>query len=302
VAVTVDFNPTLDGAPHDPADNGGNVSRLVLWSVPERSGSVMADVSPAVKVSFGVYRFTLPEGMPPGRYWSTVTWQPDGDTEPIIDQIGHLDLPIRPDLLVSAEDVAVAVGESLPLSAEKRENLWAAILDAQQAVEGAIGPIFPSVFTQAGLWPYGTNLTDPATWFLEPEQIVVHDTVAATDGTYTVTYERGLNGAAEGPILRYIKAHAAAYYAAGPAGYSLPRLPTSVSAEGQSITWSGTGTARTTTGASPTLEDLKVRYVSRKPKVFQRRGAPISRPGPTQAGAIYYVDGPWYDEAGNWVP
>lgn len=180
---------------------------------------------------------------------------------------------------VIAKPTAEEVGRSLGLPAltEDQEQLIGdAIADAQADVELALGrPIVPAQKTLTRRSPLlGGDLTDPKTWRLleefDDKTTVVSATplTGADDGLYDLVVKVGLDGAGTRPIVRFIKAHAAASLRANPDLKIGTRTVQSVSADGQSISYATNSTADGTAGAPPSLAELKRQYGKRA--VFRR--------------------------------
>jgi hypothetical protein len=253
--------PVYGGSAFDPGPSGGEVSRIDLYNFPERSGTPAATAGPAVRLRATAYRFTLPD-MPDGRYWCTVTFTPGKDLPPVTDRTVKVDFPLGTGLLASAEQIADKLKIPLPLTAQQREEFRDAIADAQSDVAGYLmQPLVPQPRTLAAVYPlYGYDLHDPRAWPLRNVDDVV--TVAGysenEDGTYDVQLLLGLNAAAEPPIVRYVIAHAVEAIRNDPAGSpdgSAGRRVTSLSAEGQSVSYDSAPTEGQA-GALPVLASL----------------------------------------------
>jgi hypothetical protein len=284
MTFVVQYQPTMAGVPYDPVVSGGAVLSLRLYGNPERTGTIVADVLDPTRVpGTPTWQFTV-DGVPDGRYWLTVRWRPSETASDVLDQTGHVDVPVTADLLVSAEDVAQILHLPLPIDAATRFSLHQYIRDAQGSVEGAIGAIFPTVRVVHGVYGTGGDPSDPATWFSDPYLVGrILSAAANDDGTHDITYTYGLDGAAEAPIRLYVKYHAAALFAGSSEGIArLGRRMTSLSVEGQSASFAAGPDAAPggMLAKPPTLEGLVARYRSAKPKAFQRATvSPMYRPG-----------------------
>ncbi|AWI32696.1 hypothetical protein [Streptomyces tirandamycinicus] len=254
-----DYRPIYGGALIDPGLNGGQVSRIDLYATPDRNGTVAATAGPAVRQRSTVYRFALPDNLPDGRYWCTVTFTPGKDLPPVTDRTVKVDLPRGNGLLASAEQVADKLGVPLPLTAQQRESFRDAITDAQADVVTYLGrPVVPQPRTLLGAHAlFGYDLDDAQAWPIHDldDVVSVVSHVDNLDGTYDVQLLVGLDGAAEEPIVRYIVTHAAESIRNKPSATEGTRRVTSVSAEGQSISYEGAPAAGQA-GAPPELNSL----------------------------------------------
>ncbi|MEE1764415.1 hypothetical protein [Streptomyces sp. SP18BB07] len=275
----VDYEPMYAGAYYDPEPAGGQVTSLALYDGPDRTTEVAA-AGPGTRLRAGAYRFTLP-GIPPGRYWATVTFTPSNGAQPVQDQSVRLDLPLGLGLVTSPEAVADDLGVPLPLTPVQRDALMTAIRKAQSDVEGYLGqPLVPRVVTRKALTPYwrpDADLSDTEAWPYEVDgiwQVSAHRDLG--DGTYDVDFLVGLDGAAEDPVVRYVTAHAAEAERNRPGGVGAQgRRVSSVSAEGQSISYESAPTAGQA-GALPTIDTLS----RLKRRLWQPLNAPVRPPWP----------------------
>lgn len=272
-----DYRPTYGGAFYDPAAAGGQVTSLTLYDGPDRATTV-ATAGPATRQRAGVYRFALPD-VPPGRYWASVVFTPSQGAQPVQDQSVRLDLPLGLGLVTSPEAVAKELGQALPLTAEQRDDLITAIRKAQADVVGYLGqPIIPRLVTCTGLTPRRNDqLEDLNTWTFDTDDrahVAAHRD--RQDGTYDVDFAVGLDGTTIEPIVRYVTAHAAESERNRPAGVGAQtRRVSSVSAEGQAISYEATPTAGQA-GAPPLLDSLS-RW---KRRLFQPLNQPARAPWP----------------------
>ncbi|MGW0562946.1 hypothetical protein ACWDZ4_20560 [Streptomyces sp. NPDC003016] len=254
-----DYRPVWAGALCDPDVDGGQVSRIDLYEAPGRNGTVVATAGPAARLRATVYRFTIPDNLPDGRYWCTVTFTPAKDQQPATDRTVRVDLPLGTGLLASAEEIASKVGVSLPITAAQREKYRDAIAEAQKDIVGYLGrPLVPRPQSLNSVTPlYGYAFTDPRAWPVQDFDDVA--TVVSysdnLDGTYDVRLLVGLDGAAEEPITRYVVAHAAESIRNDPEADGGQRRVTSLSAEGQSVSYD-TPPAQGQAGALPALDSL----------------------------------------------
>lgn len=235
----------------------------------------------------GEWMATFPANLV-GRFWPTLVGT-SAAAAPVTADLDHVDLPENDTLVVSPETIAVKAGISLPLSAEDRDTLTEAILDAQADVEGYLGrPVVPITYVETGRYPGadGWDLVehgdDPVVTVISAIPETDAETTQPT-GYYTVTYTAGLDARREEvlrPIRRYITAHAMnspeitrLWVTAGGRG----QVKT-VSAEGQSITFEsatlgGGGNAGSgNPGALPTLSSLdRWRLAGRRVHVARTR-------------------------------
>ncbi|MFJ4342704.1 hypothetical protein [Streptomyces sp. NPDC088915] len=237
-----DYRPVWAGALCDPATAGGSVDRIDLYTGPERTGTPLAAAGPAVRLRDSVYRFTIPDTLPVGRYWCTVTLTPAKDQPAEQDATVRLDLPRGGELIASAEQVADALNIPLPLTPAQRERYWQKIREAQADVFTYIGrPLIPTPQRLLSATPmYGYSLDDPQAWPIQHYDDVVSVVSYSNnlDGTYEVQLLIGLDGSTEEPIVRYVIAHAAESLRNDPASDADgTRRVSSVSAEGQSISY-----------------------------------------------------------------
>lgn len=254
-----DYRPVWAGALCDPDVDGGQVSRIDLYETPDRNGTVVATAGPAARLRATVYRFTIPDNLPDGRYWCTVTFTPARDQQPASDRTVRADLPLGTGLLASAEEIADKLGVSLPLTAAQREKYRDAIAEAQKDIVGYLGrPLVPHPESLLSVTPlYGYAFTDSRAWPVQGLDDVASVVSYADnlDGTYDVRLLVGLDGAAEEPITRYVVAHATEGIRNSPETAGGERRVTSVSAEGQSISYDSAPAAGQA-GALPTLDSL----------------------------------------------
>ncbi|MET9776144.1 hypothetical protein ABZ023_18120 [Streptomyces sp. NPDC006367] len=272
-----DYEPMYGGALYDPEPAGGQVTSLVLYDGPERTTEVAA-AGPGTRLRAGTYRFALPD-VPPGRYWASVTFTPSEGAQPVKDQAVRLDLPLGLGLVTSPEAVADDLGVPLPLTPAQRDDLSTAIRKAQADVEGYLGQsLVPKIVTHTGVRPYRTTgLNDPEAWpIISDDWAEVAAYRDRGDGTYDVDFLIGLNGAAEKAIVRYVTAHAAESERNRPGGTGAQgRRASSVSAEGQSISYESAPTAGQA-GALPTIDTLS----RLKRRLWQPVGPPPRPPWP----------------------
>ncbi|MEU2968948.1 hypothetical protein ABZ687_28725 [Streptomyces ardesiacus] len=281
-----DYEPMYGGAHYDPDPAGGQVTRLSLYTGPDRT-TVAGTAGPALRLRAGVYRFKLPD-VPPGRYWATVTFTPSEGAQPVQDQSVRLDLPVGLGLVTSPETVAKKLGVPLPITPEQRDDLLTAIRDAQADVVAYLGqPVIPQLVIRTGLtprWGLEARLEDAESWPFDVDDLVqVSAYRLREDGTYDVDFLVGFDGAANDAVVRYVTAHAAESERNRPGGVgSEGRRVSSVSAEGQSISYESAPAAGQA-GALPTLDSL-TRW---KRRLFQPLNRPVRPPWPYSSHSAY---------------
>lgn len=210
--------------------------------------------------------------VPDGRRWAVLVGL-DSDGETVRRDLPSVDLPEDPGLLVSPEKLAVKAGIPLQLTEDQREVITDAILDAQADVEAYLGrAIFPTIGVEHSCWPW------PQGWQIkgnadEPLIRVLAAEAEYADGQptgyFTVTYLYGLDPAADRalrPIIRFVTAHAMNSAPFTDLWKKVTKAKgeiRSVSAEGQSVSWSpaslggGGGKAGDgSPGSLPTLTSL----------------------------------------------
>ncbi|MFG2141835.1 hypothetical protein [Streptomyces sp. NPDC048650] len=278
-----DHKPVWAGAHYDPASAGGEVTRLDLYATPERDGPVVASTAPAARLRAGVYRFDVPV-VAPGRYWGAVTFTPNAAAQPVTDTSVRLDLPTSQGLVGSPEAVADALGVPLPLSSAQRGAYEEEIRNAQADVAAYLNrPLVPTATTLRAVTPYWTDaLDDIDAWPALLDDIAEVITYRANpDGTYDVDLLVGLNGAQEETVVRYVVAHAAESVRQRPDQRGPGRRVSSVSAEGQSISYESAPTTGQA-GALPTINSLnRLRRL-----VFQPLSRPPRAPWPYSSGRL----------------
>ncbi|WP_431959447.1 hypothetical protein [Actinacidiphila sp. bgisy160] len=238
---------------------GGRALAVELYDTPDRTGTPVATVpAPTGPDAAGRWVFDLPD-LPDGRYWGAVQYLPRTGAAQARDRNPRIDLPTDTGLVTSPEEVAVRLDIKLPLSAEQRDRFAQAIEDAQGDVRNYLGrDLAVGYATYPGVspnWAAARRIDDWRTW----RHLVVgddFDVVAVVDrghGLYDVTVRTGLEPEAETAVRRYVTAHAGE--ALRSRGSDGTRRTTSVSAEGQSVSYEATPTTGQP-GSLPSLEDL----------------------------------------------
>lgn len=182
--------------------------------------------------------------------------------------------------VVTPEEIAAKLGVTVPLSDADRAVIEAAITDCQADVEAELNrSIVPTQQTLQGVWPrLGYDLMDWRAW---PQASEVYDDdikpefmTANPDGSYDVTFTVGLDGANTPPVKRYVKAHTIESIRNDPdSGIGTNRLVTSVSAEGQSVSYA---TASVDAGAAGSLPNIKTLRAFKRRAVFRANRAGVS--------------------------
>lgn len=245
-----------------------SLTALDLYDTAERDGT---PTTLTLTLDGGVWSVNL-LGIGAGRWWPTVRGL-DADDGSVVYDIDPVDLPVRDDLIVSPEKVAVRARIPLQLTAEQREIITDEILAAQSDVADYLGreSLMPHTFTETARFPWGDGWNLEALGdadLIEVVSAVAEEDVNGLTGFYTVTYTAGLNARddpALGGIRRYVVAHTMnsptflSMWRALPVGIAAREIR-SVSAEGQAVSWSpggfgGTGKAGEA-GTLPTLASL----------------------------------------------
>lgn len=173
-------------------------------------------------------------------------------------------MPSQP-LIVAVDVVARRFNkEASALSELERELIEDYIVDGADAVEAEIGrsPFARSV-TLARRHPVSLRypLDDARAWDLYDVLGDTYRVVTATpdeQGSYTLDVLVGLDGPNERPIVRFVTAHAEASVRKNPSLKHLyTRKVTSVSAEGQSLSYGDDTPGKQEAGAGPDLSTLR---------------------------------------------
>jgi hypothetical protein len=195
------------------------------------------------------------------------------------------------DLLLTAAQLAPRLGLGIPLPPQVQLRIQDAILDAQGKVMGYLNrPLFPTEHTITGLapfeawpledhraWPYGERFGD--------RYRVAGYTPNVEDPTrFDVTFRVGLDVANDPdlyPILAFIRQDAVANLIGDPLFSAVSRPVTSVSADGQSVSYAQGSSTADSAGGGMTLGSLKK---WRRMSIYQPVGVrttswPYSSPG-----------------------
>lgn len=193
------------------------------------------------------------------------------------------------DLLVSPEYVGRKLGKPTLTDAE-RETITDAIVDAQADVEGYLRrPLTSTEVTLTGLYPRaGHPVTSWKAWPWEDydDEVTVRSATVQPDGTYTVVLGIGLDAAAIPPIVRYIRAASIETLRADPDSGMGTREVTSLSAEGQSVSYAKRSSTDTgAAGAIPRIDSLRPWRRYSTGTVF-KPSRPLAAPWPMSAVPI----------------
>lgn len=172
----------------------------------------------------------------------------------------------EPAFVVTVNDVASKLGlDPATMTAAQRTRIVNALVEAQAVVEAELGrdTLLPRTVTFDGVTPYTlvtTGMLDRLTWpvleqFYEP--VVVTSATARADGLFDLVVQVGIDARTIEPIRTYIRAHAAEEVRLDPASGMGMLAVTSVSAEGQSISYEKRSTTDGAAGALPTLRSLR---------------------------------------------
>lgn len=189
--------------------------------------------------------------------------------------------PDSPPLVVHPDDLARRLRIPLPLDGDVEWDLRQAIADVQADVVAHLGrSITPETRVATGVWASagGWHLPDTEPVLSIVTAVPEADAWGHLTGRFTVTYTCGLDARTEAkyaPIRRYVMAWATVHDAVGAHVPSSRREITSVSVEGQSVTFKPVGGVDPATipveQRLPQLSSLdRWRIAGRR--VFQRRG------------------------------
>lgn len=268
MSEVLDYTPRQGGRTVDVASTGGTVSLLQVYPTGTRSGVPLVTASTPVANGDGSWRFTFDPPDQADRYYATVTWTASAAAGPTLDKTLILDLPTRYDLIVSCEQVAVRLGVPLPLTDTQRARIEQEIeqvqADAANYINRAIFPVYDTV-TDAVRCP-GYPTLDYRSWprLLDryDDLVTVQSATQNPDsGSWTLAVMVGLDGRNNTTLTRFVLAGAAETIRNDPAAGMGTRQITSMSADGQSVSWkqpNGRSGAASDpeAGAMPTLSSL----------------------------------------------
>lgn len=168
------------------------------------------------------------------------------------------------DLVIEPAKIARRLGVKDP-SPDQLEMIEDVIRDCQADVADFLNrdSLFAVDRTLTGIAPrYGYELTDWQAWpqaqdMYDDRYAVVGDPIANPDGTFDVTFKVGLDGPNEDAIVRYVKAHAMQTILNDANAAMGKRQITSISAEGQSVSYSDGSVADGAAGSLPPVTTLK---------------------------------------------
>lgn len=245
--MRITYTPYKDGEPYDPEDNGGSVSLITLYRVPDRVGAAIT-AGPAVKEATNTYVFTV--DLDDGRWWPNVTWSSDG-VDTLLDRLPPIDSPgaTATGLVVAPEEVAWRVGLDLPLTAAQRQLLTSSIRGIQGRVRTYLKrPLIPERRTLTGYAPDPRwEDTDWRAWpevLADLDEIFTVVSVTEANGLYTLVVDVGLDCVSD-PATEVVRE----YIAQGSANslrYNSDvgvgsRQATSVSTGDQSVSYAASG-------------------------------------------------------------
>ena len=257
-----DYTPKTAGRAVNIAAAGGVVSRFAVFSTAARTGVALVDVGPATPNGDGSWRFTFDAPADPNRYYQLVEWTAATGGPTMTDRIGYLDLPTRYDLVVSADDVASKLGLTA-ITSTQRERIEEEIVARQTDAANYINrDIFGVLDTATGMLPrYGFPMSDWRAWpalldRYDDRVTVLAYRVGADGGSYDVDVLVGLDGRNEPALTRFVMQSAVEGLRNDGSSGLGKRLVTSVSAEGQSVTYDKLTAKSTDSGGQPDLDSL----------------------------------------------
>lgn len=180
-------------------------------------------------------------------------------------------------LVIEPEKIAARLGLSDPTPAQL-EAIADVILDCQGDVEAYLNrPLFAVERTLTGIYPLSGYPLDQ--WDAWPDARVFDDRVtvvsntAHPDGSFDVVFKVGLDGPNEARIVRYVKAHAMQSVLNDANLKVGKRQVTSVSAEGQSVSYENMSVAE---GAAGSLPNIKTLSALKRRAVLRGNRGPVS--------------------------
>lgn len=168
------------------------------------------------------------------------------------------------------------------LTDPQRDAIRAALWDAAADVEDALyRPIIPTDKAFTGVTPFpGFALDDWHAWppaYDFDDEVRVKSRAVQSDGTYNITLSVGLDGPNTAGVRRFVIAAATNVIRESPDVALGNRQVTSLSADGQSVSYAQSTTAAAGgdstrgPGAAPTIEALKRAHMRRSSGVYARR-------------------------------
>lgn len=175
-----------------------------------------------------------------------------------------MSVPAEPQLLVTVETVAGYLGmDATALTEVQQQTIEDAILDAQGDVAEYLNrPLFPTRVVLPGVSPSSGYypVTDWRAWLHVTREyeddITVVTAVLEADGTYTLTFDVGIDASTIRAIVRYVREAAIESARQRTEVLGERRRVRTYSAEGQSVTFDAASTQPATPGAAPTLQSL----------------------------------------------
>ena len=166
-------------------------------------------------------------------------------------------------MVVDPLDLADEFGIQDPTERQE-DRIRSEILNAQADLEDFLNrdSLFPVEVTRTGVWKHPSWPTEHFKawpWATDEydDDIAITAATANGDGTWDVTLKVGLDGPNTHGIVRFVKAHVREVLLDDPDFAALPRRITSVSAEGQSISYDKGSVAAGAAGASPNMYGLR---------------------------------------------
>jgi hypothetical protein len=169
---------------------------------------------------------------------------------------------MRQPTVITPLDLANQLGIESP-TAKQEDRIYEEILNAQADVEDYLNrSLFTYTVSRTNewkdyrfppdnfrAWPWATDEYD--------DDIAVTASTENPDGTWNVTLKVGFDGANTNGVVRYVKAHVREVLRNDPDFTAIARRISSVSAEGQSISYDKGSVAEGAAGASATLDSLR---------------------------------------------
>lgn len=171
-------------------------------------------------------------------------------------------MPVYPDdLVVKPEDIAKKFGIANP-TPDQLDTISDAIVDCQSDVVNYLNrPIFAYQAVLSGIYPVtGYPLEHWRAWpdaQQYDDMITVVSSVAYPNGSFDVTFKVGLDGPNDPRVVRYVKAHTIQSLLNDANSGMGKRQVTSVSAEGQSVSYVDGSVAEGAAGSLPNITTLR---------------------------------------------
>ena len=170
-----------------------------------------------------------------------------------------------PALVVPVEQVARRLGlDPATLTEIQVQRITDAVTDATAVVEGELNrPLVPVEVTMRGAQPYlltAGGLLDRTSWpavTTIADEVEITSATANADGSFDLALRIGLDGSKHAAIQGFIRAHAVEALRLDPGSGMGQLAVSSVSAEGQSISYEKRSTTDGAAGALPSLRSLR---------------------------------------------